>query len=256
MSIPNSNTRRNSIDLTGRVFGRWTVIRYHGKKIYPSGSMLLWLVKCDCGTEKVRAGNTLGKGSQSCGCLHKERVRARFLRHGGTVNDKPIPEYVVWQHMKARCRKSQHPSYSSYGGRGIAVCERWLEFKNFLDDVGTRPTASHSIDRKDNDGNYSCGHCDECIKRGWPMNCRWATSSEQGLNKRDNRMLTHKGRTMPLTQWARELGWISPHTLSTRIERGWSTEEALTTPLASKTGWPRRVKTSNEETAPQTQSAP
>jgi len=102
--------------------------------------------------------------------------------------------YNSWRSMKIRCDNPKHPNYEYYGGRGITICQGWKDsFVTFLDDMGERPEGT-SIDRIDNDGNYSCGHCEECIKNGWESNCRWATQSEQNLNQRKRK--TNKGETM------------------------------------------------------------
>jgi hypothetical protein len=94
-------------------------------------------------------------------------------------------EYHSWQHMKDRCFNKKHRSYRNYGGRGIAVCERWRNsFKAFYADLGDKPLPTLSIDRINNDGSYSCGKCGECNSNGWPLNVRWANDLTQRLNQR------------------------------------------------------------------------
>ena len=88
------------------------------------------------------------------------------------------PTYESWRSMKERCYRTRHPAYSSYGGRGITVCEPWQSFENFLTDMGERP-AGMTIDRIDNDGNYE------------PGNCRWATKSQQNRNRRLKMVCAH-----------------------------------------------------------------
>jgi hypothetical protein len=102
--------------------------------------------------------------------------------------------YYTWKGVKVRCINPdpKHVNYKYYGARGIKICERWrTSFEAFFEDMGPRPAntilAAYSLDRIDNDGNYSCGKCEECIANGWPANCRWATGSEQSLNKRDSK---------------------------------------------------------------------
>lgn len=125
------------------------------------------------------------------------------------------PEYSVWANMKARCNRENHPKYTEYGGRGIKVCDRWqLSFMDFLRDVGFRPDGDFSLDRIDNEGDYE------------PGNVRWASRSEQQVNRRNNHYLTFKGQTMTISQWAKKLG-LTHDLIDTRIRRGWSVERAL-----------------------------
>jgi hypothetical protein len=143
-----------------------------------------------------------------------------YCRHQGmrTHGDsQKTPEYYVWQNMRARCRNPEHPSYPGYGGRGIAVCERWDDYASFIADMGRRPGPEYSIERKDNDGPYS------------PDNCRWATEPEQRRNTRATRLLTFNGKTQCLTDWAAEIG-LSADGLRGRLEKGMPVEQALTWP--------------------------
>ena len=124
--------------------------------------------------------------------------------------------------MIERCRRATNRLYHRYGGRGIVVCERWLaSFWNFLADMGGCPPG-HTLDRKDNDGNYE------------PGNCRWATTKEQAVNKCVTRFLTFRGETLPTSVWAERLG-IPRGVLYYRVgKRSWPVERALTTPLISR----------------------
>lgn len=205
--------RRRGNDLTGETFGRWTVIRIIGMR--KSGA--IWLCACDCGTERaVDHSGLISGASKSCGCLRRELTRKRSTTHGMSRSS----EHCIWTKMIQRCTNPSDKKYSSYGGRGIAVCESWRKsFQAFYADMGPRPSTGHSIERIDNDGDYS------------PENCRWATATEQGNNKRNNHMLTFDGRTMTLAQWDRERGFRGGVILY-RLQHGWSIEEAITTPLA------------------------
>lgn len=132
---------------------------------------------------------------------------------------KDTPEYRTYRHMLGRCRTKTNKAYKHYGGRGIKVCDRWLEpngrgFDNFLFDMGKRPTNKTSLDRINNNGNYE------------PSNCRWADSVEQLNNTRRSRFITAYGKTQTVSQWARELGMKST-TIHQRLAYGWTGEKIL-----------------------------
>lgn len=120
--------------------------------------------------------------------------------------------------MIYRCTSPKYSSYIHYGGRGIYVCDRWRAFENFLHDMGDRPSKSHTLDRKDNDGPYS------------PENCRWATPQQQLRNTRRNHIIEFNGKKECLAYWSIAYG-LSPNIIRRRLrEFGWSVERALTTP--------------------------
>lgn len=205
-------------NLTGRKFGRMNVIEYKGKPEKGRGS--LWLCQCECGTRKVVYASNLKKGdTKSCGCLHKEIAKASSTTHG----DCGTPEYEAWCKIKQRCYKKTNRNYYRYGGRGITVCDRWLEsFENFLEDMGPRPVSKESIDRINNNGNYE------------PENCRWANRKEQNRNTSRNRMLTFNGKTMCMAEWAERLN-LDYQNLARRLNKfGWSVEKSLTKPGIDK----------------------
>ena len=199
----------------GQRFGRLVVI---AKDLTPptiTGSR--WVCRCDCGSIQTFMGSGLKRGeTRSCGCLRRDDARARFTVHGRCYTT----EFTIWMGMLDRCSRPNNTAYPNYGGRGITVCERWLSFENFYEDVGARPSQSYSLDRIDNDGPYS------------PENCRWATRAEQRRNSRNVCRIEYGGRTMILFDWAQELGFTYA-TLKHRIQRGWSVERAFTTPARS-----------------------
>jgi len=155
----------------------------------------------------VKSGNT-----SSCGCLQREAV----TKHG----QAGTPEYQAWNSCRNRCNNPSYQGYADYGGRGIAVCDRWDDLENFLADMGPRPKGC-SLDRIDNELGYS------------PENCKWSTQSEQGRNRRSNRYIESWGITLLLCEWA-EISGLASRTISSRIDRGWTPEEAITTHSGGK----------------------
>jgi hypothetical protein len=126
--------------------------------------------------------------------------------------------YAIWKSMRTRCCNKNCAAYKHYGGRGIKICQRWMDsFENFLNDMGERPSMEHTLDRIDNNGDY-------CVE-----NCRWATQLEQKNNTRKNAFLSFNGKTQTIAYWARELN-LSPATISGRYQRGLSDIDCLSTP--------------------------
>lgn len=200
-----SENRRK--DLSGKTFGRLTVMHYTHSD---SHRVPHYLCKCECGTEKIISSQSLKRGlTVSCGCYHRERHHV----HGITGH----PLLDVYRHMKDRCSDPTYHAYKDYGGRGITVCDEWMnDAKAFYDwAVSNGYKEGLTLDRVDNNGNYE------------PSNCRWATRTEQGNNKRNNIVLEFNGKAMTLHDWARALN-INPGTLDSRLRNGWSIEKALT----------------------------
>lgn len=185
------------IDLTGRVFGRLTVL-YRGENYKLKTT---WVCKCECGNEKtVNYQNLIVGTSTSCGCFHKELLLKRITIHGNARRGRISSEFSIWSGMKDRCENERSEFYNRYGGRGISVCERWsISFENFLADMGKRSSKKHSIDRINNDGNYE------------PSNCRWATNLEQSRNRRNNVWIEYKGEKKIMTDVAKDLGVTPEH---------------------------------------------
>lgn len=205
-------------DETGKRYGRLVA----KSKVERPGKGLFWNCVCDCGREVVVWGANLRSGnSKSCGCLGRENLRASKTSHGKAHTR----EYHVWLTMKSRCLNPNNQKYADYGGRGIKVCDRWLDFDAFYDDMGDRPSDAHSIDRIDNDGDYC------------PENCRWATTSQQQRNKRSSCVLAWNGKEQTAVEWAAELG-ISQAVIASRLYRGWSVERTLTTPVKPRNDKP------------------
>ncbi len=206
-------------DLTGDVYGKLTVLRFAGQNKH---GISLWLCQCECGTEKVVNSMGMRAGKiKSCGCHRaaalkagREALVASITTHGKSKTR----EHHIWQNMIYRCHTASCAAFPRYGGRGIKVCQRWLDsFEAFLADVGPLPSPKHSLDRyPDNDGDYR------------PGNVRWATKKEQAYNRRDNRPLFYKGTTRALCEWA-TLFNIHKATLHGRLRRGWTIAETLET---------------------------
>jgi hypothetical protein len=184
--------------------------------------VIIWLCQCDCGNQTEVHGHDLRSGkTKSCGCLNKEMQATRFRTHDKCYTS----EYRIWSGIKTRCYNAKNHGFYNYGGRGITMCDRWLNgngnksgFECFLDDVGERKTSNLSIERRNNDGNY----CKE--------NCMWATPLEQGRNKRNNVLYTINGETKTAPEWERAYG-LSKDLIRARMKKGWSVEKAIMTPL-------------------------
>lgn len=184
--------------LIGTRFNRLTPIR----RLLTGYQQVTYLCQCSCGSTCVVAGASLvSNNTKSCGCLFRDTVRS-FSRTHGQSNTRA---YTIWASMKQRCLNPNVAAYKYYGGRGVKVCDDWLQFSRFLADMG-QPTPRAKLERIDNNGNYQMD------------NCRWATSREQSRNTRWNVILSFDGKTMCLKDWSIEVGRNYP-TLLTRAKR-------------------------------------
>lgn len=155
------------IDLIGKRFGRLLVLSRVDKT---NNGNYKWLCKCDCGNEKEILGDSLNSGrTQSCGCLHKEKVKEANGRHWG----RGTRLYNIWSGMRSRCHSKGHTGFKNYGGRGITVCKEWSNYCVFRDWALSNGYKDNlTIDRIDVNGNYE------------PSNCRWVDWTTQARNKR------------------------------------------------------------------------
>lgn len=183
---PRKASRTSFVDLTGRRFGRWLVLRETPKT---RQGQTRWHCRCDCGKEKpeVLYGSLVRGLSESCGCLRMEQL----VKPDDVVHSGRNPAYRVWVSMKTRCFNERHPSYRNYGARGITMCPQWAEnFDQFLKDMGPRPEGM-TIERVDNSRGYE------------PGNCQWGTRMEQAGNTRRNIVTPWKGVQCNLIDVAR-----------------------------------------------------
>jgi hypothetical protein len=194
---------------SGEKFGALTIVSETEDKIRS------FICLCDCGiTKVVRLGNLRNGHSRSCGCLiGQPDGRGKAKIHG----DSRTAEYRAWSSMVSRCTRPHNKWYSRYGGRGISVCDRWLKYENFLEDMGRKPNSNLSIDRIDNNSGY------------FKQNCRWATSTDQSFNRSSNVTITARGETRPVFEWARVSG-LNPNALIVRLKNGWNPEDAIFQP--------------------------
>lgn len=208
---------RTAIDRTNQRFGRLTAISKHHKD--KKRNEWHWLCKCDCGTTVIVAGSNLGsRNTRSCGCLG--------YNAGGMSNTSV---YRRWQAMLNKCYNQKSYKYDQFGGIEIVVCDRWREsFKNFYADMGD-PPPGYQLARRN-------------IKKSFnPKNCYWATPRDAHVNNPNaqKRLIEFRGKLKSVTEWAKELN-IKRSLLFSRLNRGWSIEKAITTPVNEKPkGGPR-----------------
>jgi len=182
-----------SINLTGERFGRLLVTGAGERR--PSGK-ITWRCLCDCGANKdITPADLRHGGTKSCGCFKRDAAVARLK---GVQNPNAIkrhPLYKRWNSMKQRCTNPKTPFYKNYGGRGVKICASWMNsFEAFVSDMGLPPSPKHTIDRKNNDGDYC------------PENCHWADQFQQHRNQRTSINITVRGETNTPKMWARKLG--------------------------------------------------
>jgi hypothetical protein len=192
-----------TIDISGMNFGR--LMAQSRTEARSADGSVKWLCTCQCGGSTIACAAHLRSGhTQSCGCLKIERARQGGTRHGLTGS------YIfrIWTHIKGRCENPTDAAYPSYGGRGIAICDRWRnDAAMFAADMGPRPSAEHSIERMDNNGPYS------------PENCIWGTRKQQARNRRSSLLIAFGGATRTLAEWSEVTG-IPANTIRNRHMAG------------------------------------
>lgn len=211
-------------------FGRLTLIGEAAPNFDCNGGMIRHAnFACDCGeVRRIKVASVKSGATKSCGCLHKDTAaalaQATCLKHGDARLGRRAPEYGIHQAMLNRCFNPKVERYAAYGGRGITVCAEWQGaggYQRFLAHIGRRPSAEHSLDRIDPDGDYR------------PGNVRWAVKETQANNKRGTVRYAVGDRQMTIPEMSRECG-VSVSTLRWRLKTGVSPEAAMTSPI--KTG--------------------
>lgn len=193
--------RKVKNDITGNRYGRLLVLK-HIKEAK-------WKCQCDCGNIViVKSSHLMGGSTKSCGCLKKE------IQHG--MAETRI--YHIWENMVQRTTNPKATGYANYGGKGVHVCEEWLDFRKFMQWARYRYSDNLTIDRIDNTKGYT------------PDNCRWVTRAQQNLNMSRNVRISYKGQTKCMSEWA-SIYNINYKTLEYRIKHGWGVEKALSTPV-------------------------
>ncbi len=194
----------------GMVFGRLTVLLSYTSTSKTKKSSHLCL--CSCGSISEHDGADLRRGdAKSCGCLFKEGRHLLNTTHGKSHS----PVWLTWVNMRARCFKPGNRNYHNYGGRDITICDKWMTFEGFYEDMGDKPFPKAQLDRIDVDGDY---HKD---------NCRWVSNKQNANNKRNNRYIIYLGLTATLSQWCDAIG-ISGSMVRSRYYQGWGIEDMFT----------------------------
>lgn len=201
------------IDLTGMRFGRLEVV---SRAENCNDGAVRWNCVCDCGNTRIVSGSNLKKGhTTSCGCLRREKAHEKADHRMSRTR-----LYSIWRDMKTRCYNVNAPNYKNYGGKGIRVCDEWLEPTKFFDwALESGYSDELTLERVSLDGNYE------------PRNCKWITLSEQQRNKTTSRLVEINGQSRCLEEWC-EIFNMPYKTVHHRIDcLGWDAEKALTTPI-------------------------
>jgi hypothetical protein len=221
-----SNQDYSQFEPTGEKYHYWNVLNSQERR----GKKYFILCKCNCGTIKFVEKCGLKKGkSKSCGCFKKEILIQNFsgknnpqYTHGQSLRKSWTKEYRCWVDIKTRCYNDNRRGYENYGGRGIKMCETWLnDFEHFFADMGKAPSPKHELDRIDVNGNYE------------KNNCRWITHSQNCLNTTKNKFITLNNKTQTYVEWERELQ-LTRGTISRRVKKGYSIERCLSPVKESK----------------------
>lgn len=211
-----------ALDQVGTTFGRLTVLERAENDRHKNS---MWVCQCTCGVVKtIRGSHLTGGNTRSCGCLDREVVARNAIKHGMRYTRI----YNIWRKMKERCLNPNADNYRYYGARGVKVCDEWMSFEGFYEWVKTSGYRDDlTIDRINVFDNYC------------PGNCRWATMREQNNNTTRNHTITIGKETRTIQGWADEMG-INRSTILSRLQNGWSPEDAVLMPRYQTRAYAKR----------------
>lgn len=215
------------VDITNVRFGRTVAKKQVGKD---NQGCTLWECECDCGNKHITRLSSLRNGTtKSCSCLQKEITRKRATIHGLSGNHKYCPRlYRIWKNIKQRCFNPKACKYRNYGGRGITICDEWIEYLSFHKWAMSHGYQENlTIERIENDLGY------------FSSNCTWIPIEKQTRNKRNNHLITYAGKRKLLIEWAETLNMKYGTLRSRLVTYGWSVEKAIETPVGK---WERKEK--------------
>ena len=193
-------------DISGKRFERITVVDYAYTDKFRRA---MWNCVCDCGKKTIIATGSLTSGDiKSCGCFHRDAVSTK---DGGSLH----PLWSTWCAMMARCGNKKATSFERYGARGIFVCDEWHDFKQFLADMGDKPSEKHQLERINNDDGY------------YQANCKWVDIKTQARNRRSTLYIDHHGERKSLAEWCDLLELPYKNTWRRIKQRNWSIEKAF-----------------------------
>jgi hypothetical protein len=217
----------------GKKYNLLTIIKDLGTRKYSHGKCVATFViaECECGKQfDVRLHSLRSNQTISCGCILRQAYRKYGIKIKKHFKSK-TKDHSRWWDMITRCYNKNSTSFKHYGGRGICVCDEWIQsFDKFMEDMGPPPTDKHTIDRINVNGNY-------CKK-----NCRWLTMKQQSLNRRNTKKIEYNGQNLSLSEWSEKLNF-NHSVLGKRLKRGWSFEKAISTPIKNN-GYKRQLSLS------------
>lgn len=231
LSLPSKGV----LEMINKVYGRLKVKSFAGKRVVGKSQSFYINCECSCGKEVLaNCGHVKGGKLSSCGCISIEKPN-RFIHGYAPLKGKREKIYHAWKGMHTRVNPNNNDTTRKYQEKGIKVCEGWSGKNGFLKFKEQMfPPTDKSLDRINNDLHYSCGKCNECVKEGWELNCRWSNDEIQSNNRSDfNNWIIIDGKKMTYRQASRHLGFPEK-TLQSRVKNlGWSIDRAINTPITN-----------------------